>query len=139
VLRNILTFNSNFPESSEYNYPKGYAIANFLHTELLKAKFKVQPPDNYDDFAWSVDCEINGKRIFFFVGYLGTKITDWQLIICSSSGILGRLLGHRNDKERTELAKAIHAILSGNERFNNLRWFSRYTDSLTDQWYPEPC
>ena len=137
-MRNILSFKTHFPESPEYDHPKGYSISEFLYTELSKAQFNVHPPDNYNDFAWSVDCDINENKVFFFVGYLGTKVTDWQLIICSNIGLIGRLLRHNDEKERTKLAKAIHAILSSDDRFTDLRWFTKYTDSPKDIWYAEP-
>ena len=137
-MRHILTFKTSFPESTEYAHPKGYSICKFLETELIRSGFKVQPLDNYRDIAWSVDCDINSKSIFFFVGYLGTKVTDWQLVICSNIGLISKMMGRKDENERIELAKAIHAILSRDERFSNMKWFSRYTDSPTDVWSPEP-
>ncbi len=64
-MRHILTFKTSFTESTEYTHPKGYSICKFLETELSRSGFKVQPLDNYRDIAWSVDCDINSKRIFF--------------------------------------------------------------------------
>jgi hypothetical protein len=137
-MRHILSFKTTYPDSSEYDYPRGYSICKFLQDKLTQEGFNVQKLDNYRDIAWSVDCEINAKKIFFFVGYLGTTITDWQLIVCSDSGLISRLLGYNDEKERIELAKAIHNILSNDGRFNNLRWYSRYTDSTKDLWYHKP-
>ena len=132
-MRHILDFKTRFPELSEYDHPKGYSIAKFLYAELAKAQFDVQPPENYDDFAWSVDCNIDGEKVFFFVGYLGTKVTDWQLIICSNIGLIGRLLRHNDEKERAKLAKAIHSILSNDEKFSDLKWFQKYPGNPTEQ------
>ncbi len=137
-MRHILTFKTSFPESTEYTHPTGYSICKFIETELAQSGFNVQPLENYRDIAWSVDCDINSKRIFFFVGYLGTKVTDWQLIVCSDIGFIGWLLGHKDEDERIKLARAIHEILSKDERFVELKWFSRYTDSPKDVWTPEP-
>jgi hypothetical protein len=137
-MRHILSFKTTLPESTEYDHPRGYSIAKFLYTELTKAQFDVQSPDNYDDFAWSVDCKINENKVFFFVGYLGTKVTDWQLIICSNFGLIDRLFRRNNEEDRTKLAKAIHSILSNDARFSDFKWFSKYTDSPTDEWNPEP-
>jgi hypothetical protein len=137
-MRHILTFKTSFPESSEYEHPRGYSICKFLQMELAQAGFSIQPPENYDDIAWSADCIINDKRVFFFVGYLGTKVTDWQLIVCSGIGLIGRLLGRKDQDERIKLARAIHAILSTDERFSELKWFSRYTDTPKDSWSPQP-
>jgi|GEM_PF-6239739 len=137
-MRYILTFKTNIPESTEYPRPKGYAICKLLEEELVKKGFEVQPLDNYRDIAWSVGCQINNKPLFFFVGYLGTKQTDWQLIVCSNSNLLKRLLGHKDTDERISLAKEIHDILSKDKRFTDLKWFSRYTDKPSDEWYPTP-
>ena len=137
-MRHILSFKTTCPDLFEYDHPRGYSICKFLWDELAQDGFNVQTLDNYRDIAWSVDCEIDGKKIFFFVGYLGTEVTDWQLIVCSGIGIIGRLLGRSDKNERIKLAKAIHAILSKDSRFTALRWFSRYTDSAKDSWYPEP-
>ena len=140
-MRHILTFKTSFPESfpsPEYHEPRGYSICEYLHTELARAGFNVEAVDNYDDIAWSADCVINDKRVFFFVGYLGTKVTDWQLIVCSGVGLIGRLLGRKDQDERIKLAQTIHAILSADERFSELKWFSRYTDSPNDPWSAQP-
>jgi hypothetical protein len=137
-MRHILTFKTSFPESSKYEHPRGYSICKFLQMELAQAGFSIKPPDNYDDIAWSADCIINDKRVFFFVGYLGTKVTDWQLIVCSGIGLIGRLLGRKDQDERIKLAQAIHAILSIDERFSELKWFSRYTDTPNDSWSAQP-
>jgi hypothetical protein len=138
MVRHILTFKSTLPEVEEYDHPKGYAIVELLAEELARTGWEVNTPDNYRDIAWSLDCTINDKNIFFFAGYLGTKITDWQLIVCSGLGIIKRLLGKKDEDERILLAQAIHAILSNDNRFSDLKWFSRYTDSAKDEWYPEP-
>jgi len=138
TMRYILTFKTSFQESTDYDYPRGYSICKFLETELARAGFNVHPLDNYCDIAWSVDCDINSKRVFFFVGYLGTKVTDWQLIICSNIRLIGWILGRKDEDERLKLAKAIHAILSRDGRFSDIKWFSRYTDNPKDIWTPEP-
>lgn len=137
-MRHLLTFKTNLPESTDYEHPKGHSICKLLAEELAEKGIEVQPLDNYWDIAWSVDCQINNKRIFFFVGYLGTKQTDWQLIVCSNSGLLKRLLGHKDINERIDLAKAIHDILSGDKQFSDLKWFSRYTDKSSDECHSTP-
>jgi hypothetical protein len=98
----------------------------------------VSIPENYRDIAWSVDCIINNKKIFFFVGYLGTKLTDWQLIVCSGSGIISKILGYKDEEERIGLAKIIHEVLSKDDRFSDIKWFSRYTDTPKDVWCKQP-
>lgn len=137
-MRQILTFKTSFAESSEYKHPRGYSICKYLQVELAQAGFKAEPVENYRDIAWSVDCVINNRRVFFFVGYLGTKVTDWQLIVCSAIGLIGRLLGREDEDERIKLARAIHVVLSNDARFSELKWFSRYTESPKDSLYSQP-
>lgn len=137
-MRHILTFKTDIPESTEYTHPKGYSVCKLLKKELVKKGIKVQPLDNYRDIAWSVDCQINNKPIFFFIGFLGTKQTEWQLIICSGSGFLKRLFGYKDKDERICLSNEIHNILSNDGRFTDLKWFSRYTDKSSDEWHSIP-
>lgn len=138
-MRHILTFKTDIPELSDYNHPKGYSICKLLEERLEQNGVSVRPLDNYRDIAWSVDCQINDKPLFFFVGFLGTKQTDWQLIVCSQTGFVKRLFGFKDTDERIQLTKEIHNILSSDNRFSDLKWFSQYTDKPTDEWYPEPC
>lgn len=138
-MRHILSFKTTFPESSDFKHPQGYSVCKYLEDELSNAGFIVQALDNYRDIAWRVDCEINEKKVYFFVGYLGIKMSDWQLIICSGIGFIRRLFGHNDENERIKLASAIHTILSSDDRFTDLKWFSKYTDSPKDVWYPEPA
>jgi len=137
-MRHILTFKASLPESTEYEHPKGYAICKFLGEALSKKGLDVESTDNYRDIAWSVDCHINSKQVFFFVGYLGTKQTDWQLIVCSHVGFLKHLFGYKDENERKHLAEEIHKILSEDNRFAELKWFSRYTDKPIDEWHHMP-
>ena len=137
-MRHILTFKAILSESSENDHPKGYSICKFLEEELSKRNLEVGYLNNYRDIAWSVDCQINDKPVFFFVGYLGTKQTDWQLIVCSHASFLKRLFGHNDENERKQLAEGIHEILSKDKRFTELKWFSRYTDKPTDEWNYTP-
>ncbi len=134
----ILSFKSCFPESSDYEHPRGYSICEFIRNELCLAGFEVSKTENYRDIAWSVDCVINSKKLFFFVGYLGTKMTDWQLIVCSGTGLIRKLLGFSDEEERLILSNEIHRILSKDERFSGLKWYSRYTDTEKDVWSKEP-
>ena len=137
-MTHIVSFKTQLPESSEFEHPRGYALCNFIQKELVKAGLDVSMPEDYQDIAWSVDCIINSKKIFFFVGYLGTKLSDWQLIVCSESGIISKIPGHKDEEERLKLAKIIHKILSTDERFSDIKWFSRYTDSPKDVWCEQP-
>ncbi len=137
-MRYILSFKTSFAESSEFEHPKGYSICEFIRTELCLAGFSADQAENYRDIAWSVDCIINSKKVFFFVGYLGTRMTDWQLIVCSGTGLIKKILAYKDEQERLMLSKAINTILTRDERFSDLRWFSRYTDTPKDIWFTEP-
>jgi hypothetical protein len=134
-LRFILTFKSTIEDDA---HPKGYSIAKILYEELIKSDVDTDIPDNYRDIAWSVDCNFNSKKVFFFVGFLGTKITDWQLILCSGTGFFRRLFGYNDNEECLMIAKLIHGVLSNNKRISDIKWFTKYTDSLNDAWYSEP-
>ncbi len=111
-MRRILTFESVLPEISEYEHPRGYSICRYLHQELSSSGIEVGAVENYRDIAWSLKCRVGSKNIFFFVGYLGTKMTEWQLIVCSGKASFFRLLGYNDENERARLARAIHAILA---------------------------
>jgi hypothetical protein len=137
-MRYILTFESEYSEPNEVKHPKGYSICKFLKTELTENGYHTHSIENYRDIAWSLDCVINRKTIYFFVGYLGTKNTEWQLVICSDVGLLRRLFGYNDQNERLQLGMAIHSILSKDRRFGNLKWFSRYTDTGNDIAYQTP-
>ena len=137
-MTHIVSFKSQLSESSEFEHPRGYALCSFIQRKLMQAALDVSMPENYRDIAWSVDCIINSKKVFFFVGYLGTKLTDWQLIVCSGSGIISKILGHKDEEERLALANIIHEILSKDERFSDIKWYSRYADTPKDVWYEQP-
>jgi hypothetical protein len=137
-MRYILTFESEYSKLSEFDHPKGFSICKCLKTMLTENGYHTHSIENYRDIAWSMDCEINGKRIYFFVGYLGTKNTEWQLVICSDVGLLRRLLGYKDKNERLQLAMAIQSILSNDDRFSNLKWYNQYTDTSKDIAYQTP-
>jgi hypothetical protein len=133
-----MTFNADINEPQENKHPKGFTIAMLLSKRLNIYGIRTKEPENYNDIAWSVDCELNSKRFFFFVGYLGTKGTKWQLVICSGGGILRRLLGYNDDQERFQVARSIHNILSREDIVSEIKWFSKFTGSPHDKWFSEP-
>lgn len=137
-MRYILTFRTDFEESTEYMHPKGYSIIKLLEKKLIESGLVINLLDNYRDMAWSIDCQVNSKKLFFFVGYLGTKRTEWQLIVSSGVYFYKRLFGYNDDKECFMLATMVYNILSQDNRFFDLKWFLKYTDSSNDVWYQKP-
>jgi hypothetical protein len=137
-MRFITSFKSCFPESSEFDHPRGYSICQFIRDELHAAGFEVSKPENYRDIAWSVDCIVKSKKLFFFVGYLGTKMTDWQLIVCSDAGLIRKMFGYNDKQEQLILSKAISEIMRRDERFFNLKWYPQYTDTPKDISFSDP-
>jgi hypothetical protein len=138
AMQYILTFESEYSEQNEFEHPRGYSICKVLKSILTENGFHTHSIENYRDIAWSMDCEINGKQIYFFVGYLGTKNTEWQLVVCSDVGLLRRLLGYKDQNERLQLAMVIHSILSNDNRVSNLKWFDRYSDTSKDVAFRTP-
>lgn len=137
-LCHILNFSTTLPEDPENNHPHGYAVCKLIEQQLAVRGYDVERFDNHNNIAWSTDCIINKKRVYFFVGHLGTQHTDWQLIVCSSATVFHRLFGYKDLEERKQLARAIHEILCVDERFTDLAWCSRYSDTGKDQAHRTP-
>lgn len=137
-MKNILSFRSTLPEDGKETEPRGYSICRVLENGLRQTGLKTNGLDNYNDFAWCLDCEIDGKGVWFFVGRLGLPAAEWQLIVCSRLPWWRRLFGQSDEPEMKELARAIHRVLASDSHFSDLRWSASFSPKGNHESFPNP-
>lgn len=132
------TFRTSFPDTSEFHDRPGYPIALHLEAKLRQAGMEVTGIDGWRDSGWEVDCRINGKRIYSFFLRLLDGSGVWVLCCTSDRGLWEWFRGEDHFAERWELARAIHAVLSQDDRFEDIRWYvERGWNGIGDDPYVE--
>ncbi len=134
----ICSFRSSLRDDPQ-QHPKGLSIAEFIKAGLEKDGYRTSALDNYNDIAWSLDVRINGARVWFFVGFLGLEAAEWQLITCSGLSFWQRLFGRKDEKERQELAVAIHRLLSQSDTFSSIKWSRTFSPKGQFEWRASPA
>ena len=129
-MKHIVTFVSAASEEPDGDMPEGRWIAQILFESLPMMGIKTEEIDNYNDIAWSINCEIDGFKIWFFVG--NPKVTgyQWQLIVPHQSRFLSLIMRHRGRAERARLAQAIHDTLAHQPNISEIQWFKRFRPGL---------
>jgi hypothetical protein len=136
----LATFASSLrPEDPEFPHPKGYGLALVIARGLRSQEIAEVDVENWRDVGWSIDCVIDQHRVYMFVSHIGEAPRQWALCCTSDLGIVGRLLGRKDDAQVAALAAAVDRVLHGDARMSDVRWYPDGWRSAGDEpWEPHP-
>jgi hypothetical protein len=117
------SFCGRFPEDPDPAESRCAGVGEYLATKLREVGVTVTASDNWRDCGWSVDCRIDGRPIYFFVSYYGKRPVEYVLCCTSDRGLITWLRGINDVSHRWKLAKAVHGVLMGDDRFSEVRWY----------------
>lgn len=134
-----VTFTSTLPlEDPENPHPKGYAIAKRLYYGLGRSDVQREEIDNWRDVGYSIDCVIDGARVYLFFSLLRHSVQQWALCCTSDLSWLSRLLGKSDGEQRLKLARAVDAVLRGSHEFSDVRWYKQWHGAEDASWTDQP-
>jgi hypothetical protein len=133
-MRSIVGFRSSV-EPSPPSDPRGEPTATVIADGLKDHGLRVVESECYRDIATAYRVRRGAGTAWFFVGYLGLDLSAWQLIAPADPDLFG---GDVSEKTRHRLVDAIHAVLTADDRFSEIRWFETFSDSPDDDWSPTP-
>ena len=135
------SFRSTFPEDPNPEETRCSGIGRFLEHELSAARFRIVESDCWRDCGWELRCQINGVMVDLVVSYVNTGQVQFILVCGSGQGLVGWLLGIDNSAENWELARAVHRILSNDDRFTEIRWYveTGWGAGGDEPWQPLPA
>ncbi len=135
------SFCADFPSDPDPAELRCETVGEYLAARLREAGLCVTATDNWRDSGWSVDCRVNGKRVYFFVTYYGQAPVGYVLCCTSDRGLVGWLRGVNDVPERWQLARAVHRVLAADSRFREIRWYVEqgWTGNGNDPWVAEPA
>jgi hypothetical protein len=116
-----VTFRSSVPVDLD-KHPPGEELAQYISLKLTAAGLKIRSVDNYEDFAWWIECDSDKRMPWVLLGYIGDDPEQWLITINSNVGWLGRLLGRSDLAGRQEFNKLLHSVLSNDPAFSDIRW-----------------
>lgn len=121
-MRLNVTFRCSLPVDKSA-HPIGEELATYLGSRLTEGGVTISDIDNYEDFAWSLDTTVNGKKLFICVGHVGDGDYEWLLQIDEYTTRFWDIFRkHVALAEREQLAPRIHAILASDPHFSEIRW-----------------
>jgi hypothetical protein len=120
-MRGNVTFRSTVPVDFD-QHPPGEELAQYIADKMTQSGLKTRVVDNYDDFAWWIESESEKRMPWALLGYVDDGPAEWLLQINSSVGWLGRLLGRSDEDGRRLFTERLHAVLSNDTCFSDVRW-----------------
>lgn len=133
-IRTVATFHSSAFNTSE---PKSYFIndccfgddlAKWLIGELRSHGLSVSEEPGQEDFGWYLNFQTDSAGSTFVISFRPDdeqKGKTWVGIIERNCGFLASLLGGRSRRIDPAAIVAIHKILSGSPKIDELRWHFR--------------
>ena len=104
-MRGNVTFRCTLPIDLD-KHPPGEELAEWIAARMTAGGLATRVIDNYEDFAWWIESESDQRMPWALLGYVGDGPAEWLLLINSSVGWLGRLLGRSDEAGRRPLARA---------------------------------
>ena len=137
-IRNHISFQADFDDGDLY--PQGKNLSGYLADCLMAKGIVTQPHEIYEDFAWSFFCIVADKKFMVLVGKIDDEVREW--LVCSepAMGILSQLLRKPSVTEHQLLNRALQEILSSNQAFQNIRWYTEndWNQQPDEQWFANP-
>ena len=137
--RNFVTFKSNHFVNKDKDIIDagvfgGKTLSEYLATQLKDNGFETEPPD-LDDFAWTFYCKVNNLNFWIHVGeYSNANDPDgWLVVINSTLSFIKRAFGQTDEEEMSKMCKAIHHILSQNQKITQIMWHSEQEFNQSDE------
>ncbi len=135
-MRCNVTFRCTLPVDLD-KHPPGQELAVYIADKMTQSGLKTSVVDNYEDFAWWIESESNQGMPWGLLGYIGDGLAEWLLQINSSVGWFGRLLGWSDEQGRKMFAERLHAVLSSDPSFSDVRWHLAEWDG--SEWSSSPA
>ncbi len=120
-MRGNVTFRCTLPIDLD-KHPPGEELAEWIAARMTAGGLATRVIDNYEDFAWWIESESDQRMPWALLGYVGDGPAEWLLQINSSVGWLGRLLGRSDEAGRRLFSARLHAVLTGDPAFSDVRW-----------------
>jgi hypothetical protein len=120
-MRDNVTFRSTVPVDLD-KHPPGEELARYIADKLTESGMKIREIDNYEDFAWPIEFESDQTMPWAILGYVDDGAAQWLLQINSSVSWFGRLLGNSDEPGRRMFTERLHALLTNDSNFSDVRW-----------------
>lgn len=128
MLHNV-TFRSTRPVDFE-QHPPGEELAAYLAEKMTQRGLKTRVVDNYEDFAWWIESESDQPMPWVLLGYVDDGPAEWLMQLNSNVGCLGWLFGRSDEEGCRDFAERLHAVLSSDPDFSDVRWHAgEWSDS----------
>ena len=120
-MRGNVTFRCKLPMDLD-THPPGEELAIYIADKMTQAGLKTRVVDNYEDFAWWLESESELRMPWALLGYVEDGPAEWLIQINSGVSWIGRLFGCSETVGQQVFADQLHAVLSGEDNFSDIRW-----------------
>ena len=122
-MRLNVTFKTSLPVDMAKHSP-GEELAAYLRAKFESGGITISAIDNYEDFAWALDTEQDGKKLFILLGHTQDPDDPWLLQINEyKTRFIDIFRGDVALKQRELLAARIHSVLVADKMIDCLRWY----------------
>jgi hypothetical protein len=126
-VREFLEFKADFPDDTNWDQdgnclvPGGVAIAKLIAQELAAHGYRVSEVVQHSYYGWTFDTCLKKREVWCL---LSSSAGGWLLNLQQRSSLICSIFRTRN-LALEEIQDCIQFILSKDNRFSNLLWYTR--------------
>ncbi len=103
-------------------HPIGEEVAEYFSRSFSEAGIPISKIDNYNDFAWSMDTNRNGAKLFLLLGFVDDGDFQWLLQINEYSSFWSSFRRNQSIAEREAIAQIVNQTLQADGTISMIRW-----------------
>lgn len=140
--RDFVTFDADFPDDAQWDergnllVPGGRAIAEAIKDKLQQVGVTCSDVVQHSFYGWAFYATFENSNIWCLL-----QVGDaWLLTLEEQKSLMSRLFGSRKTAGFDRLQTMIHNILTGDNRFSNVLWYTRadYESGKKERARPSP-
>ena len=103
-------------------HPIGEEVAEYFSRRFSEAGIPISKIDNYNDFAWSMDTNRNGAKLFLLLGFVDDGDFQWLLQINEYSSFWSIFRRNQSIAEREAISQIVNKTLQADGSVSMIRW-----------------
>jgi hypothetical protein len=127
ALRTIVSFEAQYPADDDWDedggllVPGGKGVLSHIRTALEAKGIVCSEPEQHSYFGWAMEAPYRGIHIWCLLQFAD----PWVLVMEVRWSLTDWLFRRKHESEHLEFLRAVHEILTSNQHFSSIRWFTK--------------
>jgi hypothetical protein len=121
-MRTEVSFSEKFTNPDQNDESKAQSLADFFMNSLSAQGLNCTTSQNLE-YGVSFKCLVGQHNFHLIIGFVNDEGRDWLISTNSCLGLLKKLITS-DKKEHKILTETLHSILTQDQRFTKVRWYT---------------